>query len=145
MGKSVFHCPYCDGYEIRGQAIAVYGVAETALHQVMLLRNLTDNLTLCTAGEWELTVEQRERLTRFGINVVEQPIAALESIGTQIQAVRFVDSTSLSCDTLFIRPKTTHRTTFAHDLGCTVNEHNVVQVDLRGRTSIEGVPHRCEV
>ena len=71
--------------------------------------------------------------------MVEQPIAALESVGTQIQAVRFVDSTALSCDALFIRPKTTHRTTFAHDLGCQVNEHNVVQIDIRGRTSIEGV------
>jgi thioredoxin reductase len=40
---------------------------------------------------------------------------------------------------LFIRPKTTHRTPFAHDLGCKVNENNIVQVDLRGRTSIEGV------
>jgi thioredoxin reductase len=138
-GKSVFHCPYCDGYEVRDKVVAVYGEDETALHQVMMLRNLTDNLTLCTAGSWELTVAQRERLTRYGIGVVEHPIAALESVGTQIQAVRFVDGTSLSCDALFIRPKTTHRTTFAHDLGCTVNEHNVVQVDIRGRTSIEGV------
>lgn len=138
-GKSVFHCPYCDGYEVRGKAIAVIGVNETALHLVMMLRNLTPNLTLCTGDRWKLTVAQRERLTRFGIDVVEQPVVALESIGTQIQAVRFVDGTSLSCDALFIRPKTTHRTTFAFDLGCEVNEHNVVQVDLRGRTSIEGV------
>jgi thioredoxin reductase len=66
-GKSVFHCPYCDGYEVRGKEIAVYGVDETALHQVMLLRNLTDNLSLCTADDWELTVAQRERLTRFAL------------------------------------------------------------------------------
>ena len=138
-GKSVFHCPYCDGYEVRGQAIAVYGEDENALHQVMLLRNLTDNLTLCTAGKWELTVAQRERLTRYGVDVVEQPIVALESVGTQIQAVRFVDGTASCCDALFIRPRTTHRTTFARDLGCQVNEHHVVQVDIRGRTSIEGV------
>ncbi len=24
-GRSVFHCPYCDGYEVRDQPIAVYG------------------------------------------------------------------------------------------------------------------------
>ncbi len=138
-GKSVFHCPYCDGYEVRGQAIAVYGVDEAALHQVMMLRNWTDNLTLCAANGWKLSGAQRERLTRFGIQVVEQPIAALESTGAQIQAIRFVDGTSLNCDALFIRPKTTHRTSFAHDLGCQVDEHDVVQVDLRGRTSVEGI------
>lgn len=138
-GKSVFHCPYCDGYEVRGKAIAVYGEDETALHQVMMLRNWTDNLTLCAAGGWELTVAQRARLARYGIKIVEQPIAALESADTQIRTVRFTDGRSLDCDALFIRPKTTHRTPFAHDLGCKVDERNVVQVDLRGRTSVEGV------
>ncbi|MBI5957933.1 MAG: NAD(P)/FAD-dependent oxidoreductase [Chloroflexi bacterium] len=138
-GKSVFHCPYCDGYEVNGQALAVYGASEAALHQVMLLRNWTDNLTLCVAEGWELTAAQREKLTRFGIRVVDQPIAALESKDTQIRAVRFVDDTSVSCAALFIRPKTTHRTTFAHDLGCEVDEHNVIQVNPRGRTSTEGV------
>ncbi|MEO8395160.1 MAG: NAD(P)/FAD-dependent oxidoreductase, partial [Chloroflexota bacterium] len=138
-GKSVFHCPYCDGYEVRGKAVAVYGVDETALHLLMLLRNLTDKLTLCAGNGWKLTAAQRERLTRFGIQVIEQPIALVESTGTQIQAVRFVDGTSLGCDALFIRPKTTHRTPFAHDLGCKVDQNNLAEVDLRGRTSIEGV------
>lgn len=138
-GKSVFHCPYCDGYEVRGQALAVYGVDEAALHQVMLLRNWTDQLTLCAAEGWGLTVGQRDKLTRLGIRVVEQPIAALESIDTQLQAVRFGDGTLLSCDALFIRPKTSHRTTFARELGCEVDEHNVMKIDLRGRTSTEGV------
>lgn len=138
-GKSVFHCPYCDGYEVRGKAVAVYGEDEATLHLVMMLRNLTDNLTLYAGDGWNLTAAQRERLTRFGIQVVEQPIAALESTGTQIQAVRLVDGTLLGCQALFIRPKTTHRTPFARDLGCNVNANNVVQVDLRGRTSVEGV------
>lgn len=138
-GKSVFHCPYCDGYEVRGKALSVYGLDETAMHLVLMLRNLTDNLTLCAADSWKLSAAQRERLTRFGITVIEKPITALESKDTQIQAVRFADGTSLGCDALFIRPRSTHRTTFAHDLGCKVNEHNVVQVDLRGRTSVEGV------
>ncbi len=138
-GKSVFHCPYCDGYEVRGKALAVYGVEAAALHQVLMLRNWTDNLTLCVADGWQLTAAQREKLTRHGIQVVEQPIAALESAGSQLQAVRFVDGTALACAALFIRPKTTHRTSFAYDLGCKVDDQQVVQVDLRGRTSVAGV------
>lgn len=138
-GKSVFHCPYCDGYEVRGKALAVYGENEAALHQVMLLRNLTTNLTLCPAEGWELTGAQREKLTRYGIRVLELPIAALESTGDQLEAIRFIDGNSLSCDALFIRPKTTHNAPFARELGCSVNAQNVVQVDVRGRTSVEGV------
>jgi thioredoxin reductase len=138
-GKSVFHCPYCDGYEVRDQAVAVYGVDEKTLHQVMLLRNLTSSLTLCPAEEWKLTQAQRETLSRYGIQVVEQTIAALESTDTRLEAIRFVDGTRLEAAALFIRPRTTHRTPFAHDLGCEVNGNDLVQVDLLGRTSIEGV------
>ena len=138
-GKSVFHCPYCDGYEVRGRAIAVLGVDEGALHQVMLLRNWTDNLTLCITNGWAPTEAHRDKLTRSGIRVVEQPIATLESAGTQLRAIRFADNTSLACDALFIRPKTAHRTSFARDLGCQIDEGDVVRVDLRGRTSTEGV------
>jgi len=138
-GKSVFHCPYCDGYEVWGKAISVYGAGDAAMHLVIMLRNWTDNLTLCAADDWKLAAKQRDRLARCGIHVAEQPITALESTGAQLETIHFGDGTSLRCDALFVRPKTTHRTTFAHDLGCKVDEHNVVQVDLRGRTSIEGV------
>jgi thioredoxin reductase len=138
-GKSVFHCPYCDGFEIKDQAVAVYGVGDETLHLVMLLRNLTANLTLCISEGSQLTPSQREKLARHGIQVVEQPIAALESDEGQLTAIRFADGTRLNFNAMFVRPKTTHRTTFAHDLGCQVNENDVVQVDLRGRTSVQGI------
>ncbi|MFN8531120.1 MAG: NAD(P)/FAD-dependent oxidoreductase [Anaerolineae bacterium] len=138
-GKSVFHCPYCDGYEVSGKAIAVYGTDEAALHQVMLIRNLTDNVTLCTGDAWKPSETQREKLARFGIRVIERPIREIESAGDQIQSIRFVDGSVLESDALFIRPKTTHRTPFAYQLGCEVNENQIVQVDIRGRTTVEGV------
>jgi thioredoxin reductase len=138
-GTSVFHCPYCDGFEIRERAVAVYGVGDEALHQVMLLRNLTANLTLCIGEGWQLTPPQREKLARHGIQIVEQPIAALESDEGQLTAIQFADGTRSNFNAMFVRPKTSHRTTFAHDLGCQVNENDVVQVDLRGRTSVAGI------
>ncbi len=136
-GKSVFHCPYCDGYEVRGKALAVYGTDVTALQKALLLHNLTDNLTVC-AG-WEVTDAQRDRLDRAGIKVTEQPIARLESTDTQLAAIHFEDGSRLACDALFIRPQTSHRTSFALDLGCEVDEHNAVRVDPRGRTNTAGV------
>lgn len=138
-GKSVFHCPYCDGYEFRGKTIAVYGESEDALHQVYLLRNLTPHVTLCAGAGWVPSASQRDVLARHGIPVIERAIAMLESTGTDLNAVRFADGTALACDALFIRPRTAHRTPFAHNLGCEVNEQGIVRVDLRGHTSVEGV------
>ncbi|MBK9125072.1 MAG: NAD(P)/FAD-dependent oxidoreductase [Chloroflexi bacterium] len=134
-GKSVFHCPYCDGYEVRGKHIAVYGASEDVLHLVMMMRNLT----LCTNGQWTPSAAQHERLVRHGIHVVERRISALESTDSQLQAIRFADGSALTVDALFIRPKTSHRTTFAVDLGCDVDAAGVVRVDSRGRTTVHGV------
>ncbi|MBW4438894.1 MAG: NAD(P)/FAD-dependent oxidoreductase [Pleurocapsa minor GSE-CHR-MK-17-07R] len=138
-GKSVFHCPYCDGYEVCGKAVAVYGTDEAAMHLLLLMRNLTPALTLVTGGLWQPTPEQREKIASLGIRLAETPVSRLESTDSQIQAIRFADGSTLACDALFIRPKTSHRTPFAHDLGCQMNVHQVVQVDLRGRTSVAGV------
>ena len=136
-GTSVLHCPYCDGFEVRGKAVAVYGQDAAALHQALLLRRLTDNLTFF-AG-WELSTAQRERLALAGIPVIEQPIAQLDSEGTQLSAIQMTDGSVLACDALFIRPRTSHRTSFAYDLGCQTDEQAVVQVDRRGRTTVDGV------
>lgn len=138
-GKSVFHCPYCDGYEVRGKPIAVYGTSEDVLHLVMMIRNLTDELTLCTNAQWTPSTAQSNRLARHGIQVVGHPIAGLESSGSQLHAIRFADDSRLHVDAMFIRPKTSHRTTFAVDLGCEVDSAGVVRVDYRGRTTIGGV------
>jgi thioredoxin reductase len=109
------------------------------MHHAILLRNWTDQLTLATGGEWTPTAEQRGRLARHQIGVVEQPIARLEGEGEQLQTIAFPDGTSMPCRVLFIRPKTEHRTPFAMDLGCAIDGHNFVQVDNRGRTSVAGV------
>jgi thioredoxin reductase len=138
-GTSVFHCPYCDGYEVSGRSIAVYGAGDDALHLTTMLRNWTDTLTLCPAEGWTPAPAQRETLARYGIRVADQPIAALEREGAQLTAIRFADGARLAVDALFVRPKTSHRTSFAYDLGCAIDAANVVQVDGRGRTSVEGV------
>lgn len=138
-GQGVFHCPYCDGYEIRDKPVAVYGEETEALHLALLLRNLTRDVTLCTASGWELNPAQRERLARHGIRIAEQPVAAVESVDTRLQALRFADGSLLRCDALFVRPKTSHRTSFARDLGCEIDARNVVQVNARGQTSVPGV------
>ncbi|MFN8377036.1 MAG: NAD(P)/FAD-dependent oxidoreductase [Anaerolineae bacterium] len=136
-GERVFHCPYCDGYEVRGKKLVVHGADSNSLHQALLLRNLTPNVTLC-AG-WDLSATERERVEHAGIRIVEQPIVAIDGTSNPFMAVRLADGTMLSCDALFIRPQTTHRTPFARDLNCAIDARDVVQVDLRGRTSIAGV------
>jgi thioredoxin reductase len=138
-GSSIFHCPYCDGWEVRDQPIVVYGSGETAFHKTMLLWNWSRNLTLCTGGEGELPAEKRDLLSKNNITVIETPISHLEGQDGQVDQIIFTDETNLKCKAIFIQPAFEHRTPFAQDLDCTLTQHNYVQVDVLGRTSVTGV------
>jgi thioredoxin reductase len=137
-GTSVFHCPYCDGWEVRNQAIAIYGPGET-LQQVKMLRNWTPHLTICTGGEGTVPDENRALFTRHGIEVNEKPIARLEGEGDKLRQIVFSDHTTLAVAALFIRPDTHHQAPFAHNLGSVRDENGKIQVDIMGHTSVPGV------
>ncbi|MGO3556113.1 MAG: NAD(P)/FAD-dependent oxidoreductase, partial [Microbacterium gubbeenense] len=47
-GKSVLHCPYCHGWEVRGQRLAILATSPLGLHHAQLVRQWTDDLTVFT-------------------------------------------------------------------------------------------------
>ena len=49
-GRSVFHCPYCDGWEIRDQPIAIYGRGDRGAGLSLELTPWSRDLVLCTDG-----------------------------------------------------------------------------------------------
>jgi len=50
-GKSVFNCPFCDGWEQRDQSAVVIDAAPGAEHLVGMLRSWTPNVTIVDAGD----------------------------------------------------------------------------------------------
>jgi thioredoxin reductase len=65
-GRSVFHCPYCDGWELRDQPIAIYGQGSRALGLALELTAWSRDLVLCTGGPSELDAEGLATLERNG-------------------------------------------------------------------------------
>ncbi|MGH9313678.1 MAG: NAD(P)/FAD-dependent oxidoreductase, partial [Vicinamibacterales bacterium] len=49
-GRSVFHCPYCDGWELRGQPIAIYGTGDKGCGLSLELTGWSRDLVLVTDG-----------------------------------------------------------------------------------------------
>src|ERR1051325_6140674 len=56
-GTSVFHCPYCDGWEMRDQPLAVYGRGENGAGLALELKLWSQQLVLCTDGPSQLGPE----------------------------------------------------------------------------------------
>lgn len=137
-GRSVFHCPYCDGWEVRDQPIVVYNDSETALHQIMLLDQWTKRLTLATGGTNKLTDEERARIQKHGIRIIDTPATRVEG-GEKIERVVFADGSVVECAAMFVRLVSEQRTTFPRDLGCAFTAQGLVQVSAAAETSVPGV------
>lgn len=134
FGKSIFHCPYCHGWEARDKPIAILANAGTAVHYAMLLYTLSSDIVICTNGESEIENQERMR-----VKVIETPINRISYQDDAFPCIEFADGTSLQREAIFIRPIQEQHSTLPAQLGCKLNEHGYVQVSEHGKTSIEGV------
>ena len=141
-GHSVLHCPFCHGWEVRDQRIAVLGTSEAALHQVVLFRQLSDDVTLVLHDGLELTEEQRERLAALGARVVASRVERLVLDGPQVRAVEVEGGTLVETDAVVVTPRFTARTEIYEALGgtpaVTASEQQVV-AETDGATPVPGV------
>jgi thioredoxin reductase len=138
-GKSAFHCPYCDGWEMRDQPIGIIADGTTGIHLAKLLRVLSDDIVLCTNGDTELDEGERAQLLRHDVKIIETSIACVEGRGEQLQAIVFSDGQRLPRKGIFVRLTTVHQSPFAAQLGCKLTKDDLVEIDELGRSSIPGV------
>jgi thioredoxin reductase len=138
-GTSVLHCPYCHGWEVRDQPIAVLGIGDVAVYLTYLLRNWSTDLVLCTNGPGQLTSAQQDRIASLDIEIYEQPIVRLTGAQAQLERIHLIDGTVLERHALFLRPAQEPQSRLAHNLGCTIGEDGLVVVDEHGQTSVPGI------
>ena len=63
-GRSVHHCPYCDGYEHRDKVIIAYGKGDKGAGLALMMKQWTSDVILCTDGAL-VTLEMQTRLEEF--------------------------------------------------------------------------------
>ena len=138
FGQSVHVCPFCDGWEHRDAAVAVYGKGPKSARLALLLRQWTDDLVLCTDGPRELHPEDERLLEMRGIQVCETSIVRLEGKNGCLEAICFADNTQIKRQALFFQTGQHPRSTLLERLGCDFGEDGVA-VDQDGATSIPGI------
>ncbi|WP_151086210.1 NAD(P)/FAD-dependent oxidoreductase [Hymenobacter baengnokdamensis] len=139
-GTSVLHCPYCHGYEVRDQPLAVYGQGKTVLGLALLLTNWSRDLVVVTDGPSRITEHGRRRLLRQGISVREEPLARL--VGGprgSLRCVEFADGSFLERTALFMHAPQEQRSPLAAELGARLTSKGAVWVDKNAQTTVPGV------
>ncbi|MEU4445841.1 NAD(P)/FAD-dependent oxidoreductase [Actinosynnema sp. NPDC050801] len=142
-GRDVVHCPYCHGWEVRDQAIGVLASGPTAVHQALLFRQLSADVTFFSHTA-PPTAEQAEQLAARGVDVVEGEVAALEIVDDRIVGVRLADGRSVAREAVAVASRMVARAGFLAALGLRpvphpsgLGEH--IPSDPTGQTDVPGV------
>lgn len=138
-GSSVYHCPFCHGWEARDKAIAVLADVEKGLHLTKLLYLLSQDIVICTDGDSDIDSEQKEQLERQNVRLITTPIRQLQTNGTILEGIEFEDGTFLAREVIFVNPAQSHHSSLPDHLGCVVDGAGRVIVDEMGKTSVEGI------
>jgi len=136
-GKSVFHCPYCHGYELNQGRIGVIATGSMSLHQALFLTEWGD-VTLLPNGTIEPDEDQRAQLSARGVTIEKETIIRLEGHAD----IRVADGRLLTFSGLFIATHTSPSSPIAQGLGCALEETVLgiqIRTDATKETSIPGV------
>ncbi len=138
-GSSVFHCPDCDGYEVRDKRVAVLAHGDNAVGFTENILTWTRHVTLLTDQN---EISDRAKLDALDVAVRTAHVVALEGDTStrQLQRVMFAEGDALECDALFFNLGTELATDFHETLLCRLDpECGLLWVDETQQTSIKGV------
>jgi thioredoxin reductase/SAM-dependent methyltransferase len=146
-GKDVLHCPYCHGWEVRDQAIAILGTGPLSVHQALLWRQWSSDVTFFPHTAPDLDHDQRHQLAARGVTVVEGKVAGLEVTDGRLSGVRLADGRVVACQALATAGRLTAQAGPLAALGLETEEMEMsghvigtrVPADPTGATSVPGV------
>lgn len=135
-GRSVFHCPYCHGYELGGGDIGVIAATPMAQHHAVMLPDW-GRVTLFLNGVYAPGAEERAELARRGVRVEATPVARI----TGEADVELTDGRVLRMAGLFTQPRTSLASPVAAQLGCAMVDGPMGPFIQIGPTQETSVPH----
>jgi thioredoxin reductase len=138
-GKSILHCPYCHGYEVRQQRTGILANGDAGFELMKLISNWTKDLVLFTNGPTTLNSDQLKLAAKYNITVVETPIVSIEHEQGYIKHIRFADQSTYELKALYARPAFEQHCSLPAALGCELTEQGLVKVDMFQRTNVQGI------
>ena len=137
-GRSVFHCPYCDGWESRDKRLVVYSRSANGVGLAIELKLWSNDIVLCTDGV-RLQSQHIERLQKHDIPWYHQRIARLEGSRGLLRRVVFADGQTIARSVMFFSMPQRQKSNLASQLGCGFTRKGAVRTGEYETTEIPGV------
>lgn len=138
-GKSVLHCPYCHGYEVRNTRTGILGNGDYAFEFGSLISNWTRELIIFTNGPAALTAEQKSKLDRHHIPFIEYRIKALHHDQGYLKSISFENGRSTMVSAIYARPEFKQHSNLPAQMGCELTPEGYIRIDSSHRTTVPGI------
>ena len=135
-GRSVFHCAFCDGWEVRDRPLAFHGSGPAAVRSALVLAGWSNDVVLCTDGAPD---PGGAVLADAGVRVRTEPIARLAGNDGQLTQIEFSHGPAEHREALFVNTRRDQPNGLAAALGCDLTEAGTIVTDADGRTNVAGV------
>ncbi|MCX5579613.1 NAD(P)/FAD-dependent oxidoreductase [Kaistia terrae] len=140
-GKSVLHCPYCHGYEFKGQRLGVLNVMEKSVHQALMIPDWGPTTFFLNGGAMP-DAETLEKLRRRNVTIEPEKVVSLEGTETDLSGVRLANGRVVGLDAMFTATRPRMASPIAEQLGCAFDEGMlgpVIRIDDMKMTTVPGV------
>ena len=138
-GHSIFHCPYCDGWEVRDKRIGLYARNRNGVELALSLLTWSKSITYLTDGKKYLKPHEIQLLKTHNIPVITAPIQKLQSIKGKLRNILFKNNEQYACDAMFFVNGYIQQSKLVEQLGCTISKKKVVMTNRLQQANIPGV------
>ncbi|MEO8109509.1 MAG: NAD(P)/FAD-dependent oxidoreductase [Ginsengibacter sp.] len=138
-GTSIYHCPYCDGWENKDKAIGVYATSKDGIDVALTLKAWSEKITLYTNGKRYLTKKYQEIISKNKIEVVFEPISSFEGSKGQLKNIVFENGKKSFCEALFFSNGYEVQCHLVESLGCNTGKNNIALTNKSQQTNIPGL------
>jgi thioredoxin reductase len=140
-GTSIFHCPYCHGWEVQDQRwsyLASPSHADKFAPFALKLRGWTRDVVVFTGG-FEVPAETRALLESAGIRLESAPVSRLVAQGGRLTAVELANGKQVARDVLFAHPEQ-RQVELVRATGVEFDDDGYVRIDpMKSETSVPGI------
>lgn len=136
-GRSVFHCPYCHGYELNEGRIGVLAVGPLSMHHALMLPDW-GKVTFFTNETFEPDETERTALAAKGVTIEPRRVERIVETAT----VELSGGQRIAFDGLFTASRIHMASPLAEQLGCAFEDSpmgSFIRTDAMKETSVPGV------
>jgi thioredoxin reductase len=138
-GKSVFHCPYCDAWEVRNKRIGVYAKNKNGFELALSLATWSRSIIYFTDRKKYLSREEMQVLKQYNIPVITETIERLQGSDGKLKAIVMKNNQQYPCDALFFVNGYIQQSHLVEQLGCSIGKKKMILTNKFQQTNVPGV------